>query len=61
LSSRPPPKKTAAVEQPKPKVIVEQVPTADVVALQHTVATVRLVILETHCTVLKTQLIKHQL
>ena len=43
LSSRPAQKKTPTPpsEPPKPKVIIEQVPTADVVGLQHTVATVR--------------------
>lgn len=43
LSSRPAPKKTPTppAEPPKPKVIIEQVPTADVIGLQQTVATVR--------------------
>lgn len=44
MSSRPSPPKKAPVSEPKPKVIVEQVPTADVVGLQQTIVTIRLVI-----------------
>ena len=50
LSSRPAAKKSPPVTEPKPKVIIEQVPTADVVGLQQTVATVRYVILYNNIT-----------